>query len=133
MAKKINLKAKLDRIFSEFIRLRDSDENGYIRCISCNSIHKWKESDAGHYVNRSIMSLRYDEKNVNAQCRHCNRFQEGNMIGYNHGLIDKHGDSVISYLNIKRFNFCKMGDVEYNSLIKYYQRKVKELKKEKGI
>lgn len=128
-----NLKDKLDRIFSEFIRLRDSDNDGYCRCISCNGIHHWKNMDAGHYVNRSIMSLRYDEKNVNAQCRHCNRFLEGNAIGYNHGLIEKYGDSVTSYLNIKRFNLCKMGKVEYETLIKYYKGKVSELKKEKNI
>lgn len=128
-----DLKTKLDRIFSEFIRLRDSDENGYCRCISCNSIHHWKDMDAGHYVNRRHMSLRFDEKNVNAQCRSCNRFDEGNAIGYNHGLVEKYGDSVISYLNIKKFNFCQMGKVEYETLINCYQEKVKELKNQKNI
>ena len=128
-----DLKTKLDRIFSEYIRLRDVNENGAGRCISCGKFVHYKNADAGHYVNRSIMSLRYDEKNVNLQCRHCNRFQEGNMIGYNHGLVEKYGDGVINYLNIKRFNFCKMGKFEYEVLIKEYKIKVKELKKQKNI
>jgi len=51
------------------------------------------------------------------------------MIGYNHGLVEKYGDGVIDYLNIKRFNICRMGEVEYKALIKHYQEKIKELKK----
>ena len=128
-----SLKKKLDRVFSIYVRLRDTDESGYGRCISCGQIIHWKKGDAGHYVNRKHMSLRYDEKNVNLQCRACNRFDEGNMIGYNHGLIEKYGDNVIPYLQIKKNNPCKIGDFEYSVLIKDYSKKVKELKKLKSI
>lgn len=93
----------------------------------------WKDADAGHYVNRKHMSLRFDEKNVNLQCRSCNRFDEGNMIGYNHGLIEKYGDKVISYLDIKRHNISKIGPTEYTVLIKHYQQEVKRLKEQKGL
>ena len=31
----MNYKDKLDRIFSQYIRLRDADQNGYIRCKDC--------------------------------------------------------------------------------------------------
>lgn len=41
----MNYKDKLDRIFSEYIRLRDADNNGYIRCISCGKIVFWKDTD----------------------------------------------------------------------------------------
>ena len=37
--KKPDLKAKLDKEFSLFIRLRDAMPNGYFRCISCG-LHK---------------------------------------------------------------------------------------------
>ena len=128
-----SLKTKLDRVFSEFIRLRDADKNGYCRCISCGKLVHWKDCDAGHYVNRKHMSLRYDEMNVNAQCRACNRFDEGNMLGYNRGLVKKYGAlvNIISYLEIKKGNTCKMGVFEYEVLIKDYQKKVKELKDSK--
>jgi hypothetical protein len=127
------LKAKLDRIFSEYIRLRDADENGYIRCISCGKLAHWKQADAGHYVNRRHMTLRYDEKNVNSQCRYCNRFCEGNMLGYHAGLIKKYGEGVILYLGLKKHNKCKLGKVEYIALINYYTAKVKAQKKLKNI
>ena len=36
--KKPDLKAKLDKEFSLFIRLRDAMPNGYFKCISCGQI-----------------------------------------------------------------------------------------------
>ncbi|MDR1221436.1 MAG: recombination protein NinG [Tannerella sp.] len=124
-----SLKAKLDRIFSEYIRLRDADSNGYCRCISCGSIHHWKECDAGHFVNRKHMSTRYGEKNVNAQCRRCNRFDEGNQIGYTRGLIGKYGKEIIDELDIKKHSASKMTKPEYELLINHYKVEVMELKK----
>ncbi|MDR2291874.1 MAG: recombination protein NinG [Prevotellaceae bacterium] len=125
-------KAKLDKVFSEYIRLRDADDNGHVRCISCNKFVTWKQADCGHYVNRQHMALRYDEKNCNAQCRYCNRFCEGNMIGYNEGLIKKYGSDVIEYLKIKKHNECRFTAVEYQLLINMYSNKVKELKQQKA-
>lgn len=61
----------LDRAFSKFIRLRDSDDNGLCRCISCGKLHMWDDIDCGHFVNRRHMGTRFDEKNCNAQCRSC--------------------------------------------------------------
>ena len=127
-----NLKDKLDRIFSEYIRLRDADANGYCRCISCGAVHHWKEVDCGHYVNRSHMATRYDERNCNAQCRKCNRFDEGNNIGYTKGLIAKYGDKVIDELYVKKYTISKMSKAEYEILIDHYKTEVKKLKDAKA-
>jgi hypothetical protein len=125
------LKTKLDRIFSVYIRLRDADKSGYCRCISCNAIHPWKEMDAGHYVNRFRMSARFDEKNVNAQCRKCNRFDEVNQIGYTRGLIRKYGKGIIDELEMKKHSVSKMTEAEYELLVNHYRVEVEELKKVK--
>lgn len=127
------LKEKLDRIFSVYIRLRDSDNKGYCRCISCGSIHPWKEVDCGHHVNRSHMSTRYSEKNCNAQCRKCNRFDEGNNIGYTRGLINKYGIKIISELDVKKHSVSHMTAFDYEILIDHYNKEVERLKKEKGL
>ena len=127
------LKNKLDRAFSEFIRLRDSDKNGYGRCISCGKIVFWKESDAGHYVNRQHMGTRFSERNVNLQCRSCNRFDEGNNIGYTRGLISKYGMKVITDLEVKKHTVSKMTAFDYEVLIEHYKKEVSKLKKEKGL
>ncbi len=126
-------KDTLDRIFSEFIRIRDSDNQGLIRCISCNKIVAWKESDCGHYINRKHNSTRYDEKNCNAQCRSCNRFDEGNIQGYRQGLIKKYGEYAVKILEMKKFNYCKMGQFEIDILGKEYKQKLKYLKIQRGL
>ena len=123
-----NLKDKLDRIFSEYIRLRDADANGYCRCISCGAVHHWRDVDNGHYVNRSHMATRYDEKNCNAQCRKCNRFDEGNNIGYTKGLVAKYGYKVINELDVKKHSISKMSKADYEILIDHYKNEVKKLK-----
>jgi len=120
----MNLTA-LDKVFSIFIRQRDA-VNGVIKCISCGKLVPWKESDCGHYINRKHMATRYDEQNCNAQCRSCNRFDEGNMHGYANGLRKKYGEDVPEKLFIKHFNTCILSQVEVNILTKYYKRKVKE-------
>lgn len=125
------LKAKLDRYFSQYIRLRDANKDGYIRCISCGKLVFWKEADAGHYINRAHMSTRYDELNVHAQCRHCNRFREGNMLGYTRSLIRKYGQDVLDKLQIKKNQTSKISDFEAEKLIEYYKQQIKKLKEVK--
>lgn len=129
----MNYKNKLDRIFSEYIRLRDADNNGYIRCISCGKVVFWKDADNGHFINRKHMSLRFSETNCNAQCRSCNRFDEGNMTGYNIGMIKKYGQQTVNLLILAKNQQNKISDAEYQILIKNYQQKIKEIKKQKNL
>ena len=119
----MNLKI-LDTWFSKFIRLRDSVD-GYGRCISCGKLVHWREADAGHYVNRRKYSVRYNEKNVNLQCRHCNRFCEGNAAGYTLGLVKKYGSQVINELSLASNLSTKWTQFEINELVKYYKKEVK--------
>jgi hypothetical protein len=119
------LKNKLDRIFSTYVRLRDSN-NGYGRCISCGKIVHWKDADAGHLVNRSHLSLRWNEMNVNLQCRYCNRFKEGEGANYTMNLINKYGKEKVEYMLSHKHQVSRIGDFEAEQLIKYYQEKIKE-------
>jgi hypothetical protein len=133
MRQKNTSKARLDTIFSEYIRRRDSDDRGFVKCISCGKILHWKDSDCGHYINRKHNSTRYDEMNCNAQCRSCNRFDEGNMQGYRKGLISKFGEKEVEMLEIKKFNACRLDRTEINILADVYRKKLKDLKQEKKI
>lgn len=73
------------------------------------------------------MALRYDEQNCNAQCRACNRYDEGNLQGYRKGLIAKIGEKAVDMLEVKKFNYCKLTSVELDILIALYKKKIKEL------
>jgi len=98
--KKIPLKRlqkKADLVFSKWIRNRDSD-----KCICCGST---KQPQAGHYVPRACLRLRYDPRNVNCQCCSCNVFKKGNMDVYAMKLMKLHGSNILYDLDeIKKEN-----------------------------
>ena len=132
-------KAKLVRVFSHFIRLRDTNEHGVGQCISCGKFvvawrvadgkMKWNQSvHAGHYYSRGASkSLYFDEKNVNLQCNQCNSFHEGNKQGYAQGLIRKYGSGILDLLELKAKNECYLSENELKILLKEYEFKVKQL------
>lgn len=70
-ASQATLVKKLDKVFSQYIRLRDALPNGTFRCISCGRIKPFEQADAGHFHSRRHMSTRFDELNVSAECRYC--------------------------------------------------------------
>ena len=73
------------------------------------------------------MATRFDENNCNAQCRSCNRFDEGNIQGYRKGLIAKYGEKLTESLEIKKHNTSRISEVELDILIDYYKRKLNEI------
>lgn len=129
-----NLKNQLDTVFSQYIRLRDMIPNTTIfRCISCGMIKPINQADCGHYINRQHMSTRYSEINCNAQCRHCNRFDEGNMQGYRRGLVNKYGETKVTLLESQKYEVRKYSDFEYKALIQHYKKEIKRILDERGL
>ena len=124
---------KLDRVFSEYIRLRDTMPNGMFRCISCGKIKPYSQADCGHYHSRTHMSTRFDEENANAECRSCNRFCADHLVGYRKNLIAKIGEHRLDVLEWRAHQTKKWSDFELKELIKHYQAKIKDLKGEKGL
>ena len=120
--KESTLKKNLDDVFSKFIRQRDADKNGMVRCCSCGTMLHWKDSDASHFVSRKYLYTRYDERNVHASCRKCNRFLEGNKEGYSLFLINKYGATIFAELNEKKW--LPYPNFPYISQIDYYKRQL---------
>lgn len=114
---------KLDTVFSKFIRKRDS-EDGYFKCCSCGQFKPIEQADAGHWINRRWMATRWREDNVHAQCRSCNRFDEGNSTGYALFMIEKYGKEHLDYLNSIKNAGYKYTDFELELLIKEYKKKI---------
>ena len=115
----------LQRVFNEFIRLRDVD----LPCISCGRYHEG-QYHAGHY--RSVGAcpeLRFNEDNVHKQCSACNSHLSGNILEYRLGLIEKIGLERVEFLERKDHPPLKLSVEEIKDLIKAYKAKVKELKR----
>ena len=115
----------LQRVFNEFIRLRDVD----LPCISCGRYHQG-QYHAGHY--RSVGAcpeLRFNEDNVHKQCSACNSHLSGNILEYRLGLIEKIGLERVEFLERKDHPPLKLSVEEIKDLIKAYKAKCKELKR----
>jgi hypothetical protein len=88
------------KTFSRMIRTRD-ELNGFFRCPTCGRILPIDQADAGHYITRARKATMFDEMNVHAQCRHCNRYQEGNHFIYRKWLVEKYGAEKVEALEIR--------------------------------
>jgi hypothetical protein len=124
---------KCQKIFNEFIRLRDLNGTDYFKCISCGDIKDKSQLNAGHYYNVGHFDgLRFDEDNCHGQCIQCNKFLHGNLIEYSKNLPLKIGSERFNLLEIKAGVYKRSGnkwsrfDIEYR--IKELKEKVNNLK-----
>ena len=101
---------------SLFVRLRDAiewnnkfpeDITGcepnllYAACVTCGVIKPWKKMDAGHFIPKGKggeSGVRFDERNVNIQCKSCNAFHQGRALDYENYMREKYGQKVIDEL-----------------------------------
>lgn len=129
--------ATLWKWFSMFIRLRDASPfSGIVHCISCGRPHVWNDGDlsAGHFIAvGSSLATKYNEKNVNGQCTHCNTFKHGNTYAYSVALRKKYGKNTPEELLIASKKRAGLGRFEIKTLTEYYKQQVTNLKKEKKL
>ncbi len=131
--KKTKLKKKADKVFSWYIRLRDSDTRGYCRCITCGKTIFWKEIHAGHFQSRGKMSTRWEEHNVNAQCCGCNTFKAGEQFRHGKEIDKKFGEGEAERLEKLAITIKSHTIKELEEIVRYYEEQVKELKEIKFI
>jgi hypothetical protein len=119
---------EVDAAFSAFIRYRDKDRT----CICCGK-PLYLDSiggsyDAGHFISRKHMATRWDEANVHAQRKYCNRHMAGNYAGFREGLIGRIGLSEVERLEVARKVIRKFNIYELMELRDLFRAKLKELK-----
>lgn len=120
------LKKKTDELFSKYIRLKYSDEDGNLTCYTCDKFLHWKEAQCGHYITRGCLELRWEEENNRPQCVGCNVFKKGNYTEYSRRLIKEKGPDVLEVLN-RRKNLTKiMKRADYEILIEDLTLKLKD-------
>lgn len=129
MKTKGKLVAEAQAEFNRYIRLRDAGQP----CICCGQPMgegvPGGSVDAGHYRSRgSAPHLRFDERNVHAQRKQCNRYGSGNVVGYRLGLIERIGLPAVEALeadNAPRHYTCD----QLRQIKADYARKARELEK----
>jgi NinG protein len=92
------LRRELDAKFSEFIRRRDANEWGEVRCVTCGRSSHWKDMHAGHFIKRQHLATRYDERNSHPQDAYCNTYRGGALIEYTLYMLERYGQGTIDEL-----------------------------------
>ncbi|HEY3385781.1 MAG TPA: recombination protein NinG [Saprospiraceae bacterium] len=124
---------KLWKIFSEYIRLRDADDNGFCKCFTCGFTANWKRFDAGHGIPRQHKATKYNERNNHAQCKRCNGFEGGKREVYKEQVNKRYGEGTWEKLEVMSRAVSKAGPYEFKVMEAYYKSEVEKLKKLKGI
>lgn len=138
---------------SRYVRLRDAlayckkmgiDPNQYdrvedlpIKCCTCGRVRSFWQMDAGHFISRGSgggSGVYFDERNVNAQCKHCNAFLQGNALAYLNFMLEKYGQKVIDELELKD-KIIKMmtreSSIIFPAIYQYYKDAYEELLRDK--
>lgn len=132
--KKTDYKKKLDEVFSQYIRLKYADNNGFCKCISCGKMFHWTRIQNGHYMSRTHLSTRFDENNCRPQCVACNIFKSGNIQMYRRGLIEQIGSEMVDAVEVKAVStITKLSSKDYEEMYHHYKKEVERFKKEKGL
>ena len=121
------LKKKLDVLFSQYIRRRNADHLGRVKCFTCGIEKHWKEQQAGHFQSRSHHSTRWDEVNVQVQCVKCNMFRQGEQYKFGLYLDQRFGDGTAEELENRAKTIVKLNRVDYEEAIERYKQKINEL------
>ncbi len=129
-------KKKAWKVFSEYIRKRDADDDGFARCITCGAVKHWKNGDAGHFLEGRNNSILFDERGVHFQCKGCNgNLRDGNIsrnkektnLAYEKFMLQKYGPKVVQELREKRTQTRQFSVPELKELIRIYEEKIKDL------
>lgn len=121
----IKLRDKCDKAFSRYIRLKYTDDNGYVSCYTCGCVKHWKEIQAGHFVSRRHLCTRFDERNVKPQCRGCNLFNQGNAPIFAQRLLTEYGSKIIDELLEMSKGTCKFNRSDYEEMIEKFTKQTK--------
>jgi hypothetical protein len=95
MVKQIKLTtliAKADSVVSKYIRQKNADSNGMVKCVSCPTMLHWKEAHCAHWIGRAAKAVRWLEDNLSVACPSCNVYRkEMHQREYTLYQLDRHG------------------------------------------
>jgi len=115
---------KLDAIFSQYIRQKNSNDFGVATCFTCGKKDHWKKLQNGHFQSRKHYATRWLEKNCQVQCAGCNVFRYGEQFIFSKNLDEKYGDGTAEELYVKSKEIVKYSNDELLDMIKYYKNLV---------
>jgi len=114
---------KLDAVFSQYIRLKDS-VGGFATCFTCGKKDHWKKLQNGHFQSRKHYATRWDEQNCQVQCAGCNVFRYGEQFLFAKYLDERFYAGLSDELYFKSKQIVKFTNSEIEDMILKYKKLV---------
>lgn len=120
--------AELDTLISRYVRLKYANKDGLIPCYTCDKLGEFNVRQAGHYIPRGCMLLRFDvDRNIRPQCETCNCHKRGNIAEFGKRLEAEMPNVTEILLEESRIIYKYTRD-ELKQMIAEYSLKLKSLK-----
>ena len=122
------LKARLWRLVSLYVRKKNMDSSGYVKCVTCGQLKPFTEIHAGHFLPKKKGSAVYFElKNIHPQCASCNVWKRGNLHAYYDFMLETYGQETIDHLKSLARLPLKITGAEYQEMIEDFKQKLSQL------
>lgn len=123
---------KCDKVFSLYIRMRDSKQFHfrYFRCPTCGRILPIDKADNSHYFSRRHMNTRFDEDNCCAECNFDNRFNSEHLVNLGESVKRRIGEQRFALLRVKANTPKNYSVWELMAVYKYYAALIIKMKEE---
>lgn len=113
----------LQQLVNKYVRMRDKGQP----CISCQKPIKGK-CDAGHlYAVGNYPSVRFNLKNINAQCINCNQYNGGAINDYRINFVKKYSQQDLDELDQLAHQQRQFTVQEIKDLITEFKEKTKNI------
>ncbi len=128
-----SLTKKLDTVFSVYIRLLHADNNGMVKCFTCDRLEYWRKIQNGHFQSRRFMSTRFHVGNCAPQCYACNVGMSGMQYEYGKRLDARYGKGMADEIVLLSKVITKFTADELLEKIHETEDHVQFLRKSKNI
>ena len=127
------LKALAWKVFSEYVRRKDADADGYALCYTSEVRAHWKNLQCGHAIGGRHNAVLFDEEICRPQTVSENVFKRGNYPVFTAKLIRENGLEWFERKLEGSRVVVKLTRSDLEELIQTYKQKIKYLLWEEAI
>lgn len=114
--------------FSLYIRLSYADDQGIVKCFTCNTRRHWRQMQCGHGIGRQHKATWLNPKNNHPQCPRCNGPEEGRKVVYKIAMDKKYGAGTWDLMELSSRSASHYSQFEYKVLAQHYKQEFEKLK-----
>ena len=129
----------LDRDFSLLVRALAAVK-GRVQCYTCGKNMLWKggvgadRAENGHLFSRGSMCLRWDKRNTEIQCNHCNNHLSGNFSVFREKYIKDYGQAQYDKIALTfHQELCRYDMSDLEDIHKPIREELRAVLKNKGL